>query len=89
VLSAGAIAGIVIGSLVGIAFIIFLGVLIYKLARRHPSLPHLHYHPNVYNVPMNVDHHHHQSMRRPEMYTPSKPPTYFEAPMSSDYYQNA
>jgi hypothetical protein len=87
VLSVGAIVGIVIGSLLGIALIIFVGVLIYKLSRRNRSLPHQHYHPNIYNVPMNTDHHHHP--RRPEMYIPSKSPEYFEAPMNNTYYENA
>jgi hypothetical protein len=88
VLSAGAIAGIVIGSLLGIAVIIFLLVLTYKLLKRNSSSSHVPHYPNVYSVPSNRDTYR-QSIRRSEMHTPSKPPMYFEPSMNNEFYENA
>ena len=85
ILSAGAIAGLVIGSLLGIALLIFLGILIYRLSKGHP-IPPQRPPPHAYNVPRNTDHyyHHRQPMERSDMHTPSKPPAYYETPINSD-----
>jgi hypothetical protein len=87
VLSAGAIAGIVIGSLLGIAIIIFLLVLTYRLYKRNNSSSHQSHYPNVYSVPANMNDYQ-QSRRRSEMYIPSKPAMYSEAHMNNTFYDN-
>jgi hypothetical protein len=88
VLSAGAIVGIVIGSLVGIAVIIVLVVISCRLTRRN-NPPSNQQHPmNVYRLPTNIDDHH-QPPRRPEMYPPYKSPMYSDAPMYNNHYNNA
>jgi hypothetical protein len=74
-LTAGAIAGIVIGSLVGIVFIILILVFIYKLTRRNNSSSNQRRPMNVYGLPMNTNNHQ-ESTQTSEMFTPSKPPAY-------------
>jgi hypothetical protein len=88
VLNAGAIVGIVLGSLLAIAIIVFLLVFSYKLYKRNNSPLHQSHRPNVYSLPMNMNNDH-QSARRSEMYIPSKPPIYSEAPIHNGLYENA
>ncbi len=86
VLTAGAIVGIVIGSLVGLVLIIFCLVVIYKLSKRSNSSPNQFRRSNVYSLPMN---NRQPSARRSEMYMPTKSPIYSETPIHNGYYDNA
>lgn len=88
VLSAGAIVGIVIGSLIGIAIIILLLVLACRLSRRNSLPSHQSHIPEVYNVRMDRNSYH-ESMRRSDMYNPSKTPIYYEPKTNYDFHNNA
>jgi hypothetical protein len=78
VLTGGAIAGIAIGSVVGIVFFILILFFIYKRTKKNYSSSNQRPHMNVYEVPMNTNNHQ-ESTQTDEMSPPSELPTYDNA----------
>jgi hypothetical protein len=88
VLNAGAIVGIVIGSLASIGIIIFLLVLSYKLLKRKHNPSCQERFVNVHGFPLNINNNY-PLEQRVSAYIPSDIPAYYPANTKHDYYENA